>query len=354
MSSGGRNFGSRRSYGGRGSGRGSGRSNGRGRGSTGRQRSTSTTNNSQANEMKFAPHYPGKPQKVTYETLKDHIILQVQKTYKYGGDIADALRTMTATTALVEPQRQVVVYDSSNVNDPIKMANLQIQQQGYDLDYREEYRIYNTRKEQYEDNLIKAYALIFSYCNKVMQNRIEEMSNFDSEIRNDPIKLLEVIKEKMYDPARAKYEFVSLTEAFSRLIVETKQEKDESLIDYTKRFKQTKDILKQTVGDKVLQEFAERTQDYKDAGTDATKQDAIKKKSFNQWMAYVYLKNSDQLKYGTLMKNFRSQYSLGNNQYPDTITKAADALTNHQWDEAFAADKKKRREQKRDKCNTNN
>ena len=355
MSSGGRNFGGRRSYGGRGSGRGSGRSSSRGRGSTGRQRSTSTVNNNQTNEMKFAPHYPGKPQKVTYETLKDHIILQVQKTYKYGGDIADALRSMTTTTtAVAEPTRRTVTFDSNNINNPIMIENLKIEQQGYDLDYKEKYRAYNTRKEQFEDNLIKAYALIFSYCNKVMQNRIEEMTDFDTQIRNDPIKLLEVIKEKMYDPARAKYEFVSLTEAFSRLIVETKQEKDESLIDYTKRFKQTKDILKQTVGNKVLQEFAERTQEYKEAGTDATKQDAIKKKSFNQWMAYVYMKNSDQRKYGTLMKNFRSQYSLGNNQYPDTITKAADALTNHQWDEAYAIDQKKRREQKRDRRNANN
>ena len=300
--------------------------------------------------MKFAPHYPGKPQKVTYETLKDHIILLLQKTLRYGGDVATALRTMNSTFVETAPVRNVVIIDQAALADQVLLENLRLRQQGNDLDYKENFRIYNTRKEVYDDNMIKAYAFIFGYCNKVMQNRIEEMSNFETEIRNDPVKLLEVIKEKMYDPARAKYEYVSLTESFVRLIVDTKQDKDESLIDYTKRFKQTKDILKQAVGEEFLYKFAERTQEYKDAGGDTTQEDAIRKKAFNKWMTYVYLRNSDQRKYGTLMKTFRSQYSLGNNQYPGTLTLASDALTNHQWDETYAADQKRRREQRqRDK-----
>ena len=97
-----------------------------------------------------------------------------------------------------------------------------------------------------------------------MQNRIEESSNFESEIRSKPIKSLEATKEKMHDPARVKCKCVLLTEMFARTTVETRQENDENSIDCTKRFKQTRDILKQTVGEETLELFAEQTQEHKD------------------------------------------------------------------------------------------
>ena len=56
-----------------------------------------------------------------------------------------------------------------------------------------------------------------------MNNRIEEVSDFEGRIRDNPIELFKKIKEKMYDPARAKYKYISLTELFSRLINDTKQ-----------------------------------------------------------------------------------------------------------------------------------
>ena len=55
----------------------------------------------------------------------------------------------------------------------------------------------------------------------------------------------------MYDPARVKYEYVTLIESLSR-ILNTKQEDNESLVDYTKRFKQGRDILCDTVGEAIL------------------------------------------------------------------------------------------------------
>ena len=78
--------------GGRGSRRGPGRFNCRS-GSQGP--SDEPSNNEDSDEMKFAPHYPGEPQKVTCDTLKDHIVMQVQKTFKNRQDMADALRTET-------------------------------------------------------------------------------------------------------------------------------------------------------------------------------------------------------------------------------------------------------------------
>jgi len=85
----------------------------------------------------------------------------------------------------------------------------------------------------YEENKVKAYALIFSYCNKTMQSRIEESRDFEDKIRDNPLRLLEEIKRKMYDPARAKYKYVTLAESLNK-ILNTKQEDDENLVEYTK------------------------------------------------------------------------------------------------------------------------
>ena len=45
--------------------------------------------------------------------------------------------------------------------------------------------------------------------------------------------------------------------------------------------------------------------------------------------AYVYLVNSDQNKYGSVIKNLNSQKSLKNDKFPKTVTDAHNVLINH-------------------------
>jgi len=47
----------------------------------------------------------------------------------------------------------------------------------------------------YNDNLFKAYALIWERCAKAMQNKLVTQSDYEDEIYNNPIKLLKAIKE---------------------------------------------------------------------------------------------------------------------------------------------------------------
>ena len=51
------------------------------------------------------------------------------------------------------------------------------------------------RKKMYNDNLFKAYALIWERCAKAMQNKLVTQSDYEDEIYNNPIKLLKAIKE---------------------------------------------------------------------------------------------------------------------------------------------------------------
>ena len=62
----------------------------------------------------------------------------------------------------------------------------------------------------------------------------------------------------MYDPEVAKYRYASLTGSLRR-ILNTKQLEGGDLIDYTKRFVQAKDIVKETVGKHIFSLFAEST-----------------------------------------------------------------------------------------------
>ena len=146
-----------------------------------------------------------------------------------------------------------------------------------------------------------------------MQNCIEETPGFETRIRDDPLELLQEIKKKMYNPARSKYEYATLCKSLKR-IFNTKQEDDETLVDYTKRFKPSCNIVHDTVGEDILHKFVETTREYQEAKDD-TDRDQLKKDSFRKWTTYLYTRNSDQCKYGSLMAHFKTQFSLGVNQY---------------------------------------
>ena len=312
--------------------------NGRGRGQYRRKYNENSNNKSRSSEkseMKFVPHYSGKHQSNTYDVVKEHIILHIQKNFKHGEDIAKCLREEKFEAPVAKPARQIVALPTGDISasDQFRMK---MKQDGYDLEYTNEMTKYEQCISTYEANKQKAFTLILDYCNKTMKSRITVMADYETRILNDPIILLKEIKKKMYDPARAKYEYISLTECVSRMI-ETRQDEKEALKDYIDRFKQNRDIFKSTLGPEILDNFVTSTKEYCDE-TDNDVKEEIKKSAFEQWMTYLFVKNSDQRKYGSLLKLFSTNYSMGKtgiDTFPKTLTKAIDILINHQWDESY-------------------
>jgi hypothetical protein len=191
-------------------GRGNGRFSGRFRG---KRSWNSTSSSTKQPEMKVFPHGIGRDQQaVSYDTVKGHIVQYVQKTYRNGQDAAVSIRNLVVMDLTPhEPTRGIS-------RDVEATANLKAQA-GKDIIYQADLERYLERKDTLEQNLTKAYALIFStYCNKTMQNQVEEHPEFETTIRDDPIELLNKIKVLMHDPIRAKYPFTSLTEAISRML----------------------------------------------------------------------------------------------------------------------------------------
>ena len=62
--------------------------------------------------------------------------------------------------------------------------------------------------------------------------------------------------------------------------------------------------------------------------------DALIDKAYAQLMSYLYLENSDQDKYGSILTGLTTQKTLKNDQYPKTITDASDVLSCHKFDQA--------------------
>ena len=128
---------------GRGRGRGhDGRGRGGGRGYSPGRGNPKRQNSFKKPEMKFAPQTGGNFVHRTFATVKDHVVQQIQKTYKNGGDIAESLnkeekidldkfeptRTLSKKTAAGEETERV------------------IEQEGLDIKYKVAIEQWSTRR----------------------------------------------------------------------------------------------------------------------------------------------------------------------------------------------------------------
>ena len=320
-------------------GRGRGARTGRGRGRTSSDHKDKEPTKYKEAELKFQPYgtVAGKIG-ATYQTVKDAIVQNIQRNYDYGQDLATSLRDM----APYDLKQHKPTLGRSTEIDPTDKA---MEQRGLEILYQEELSLYLRRDKAMTQNKVKAYAMIFGvYCTKVMQNRVEQHHDFESTIQDDPIKLLEVIQVLMHDSVRGKYPFASMTECFMSLF-KMKQAPEEPIGEYAKRFKQGRDVLRQHIGEDVLDHFVQTTKDYRDATTLEDKEE-IRKGAFDRWNAYIFMITSDQGKYGELINGISTQYAMGVNQFPRNVGKALDVLTQFKYNTSKYGQKKSWKDQK--------
>jgi hypothetical protein len=82
----------------------------------------------------------------------------------------------------------------------------------------------------------------------------------------------------------------------------------------------------------------------KSDNTDQAIQEACYEPASDKVLALLYLENSDQIKYGTLLKGLSDQYSLNQDQYLKTINHAMNVLSNHHFDLKYYEKKQKNQE----------
>ena len=200
----------------------------------------------------------------------------------------------------------------------------------YEMEYKSDYEEYKRRVNVYDNNLIKAYAILWERCTKGMKQKIEARVEFASTIENDPIELLKAIKVHTQHYQEHQYN-ISIVLDSLRGLINTKQKEGELLQDWTKCFKIARDLLESHLGGPlIIKKIAESLPEY-----DVSDPESIRKcqeKTFEKFLANLYLENADRTKYGSLLNGLNTQQSLGNNQYPKLVTEANNVLSNHRLD----------------------
>ncbi len=114
--------------------------------------------------------------------------------------------------------------------------------QQFKMEFKSDLDRYKGRIDAYIDNKFKSYALLWERCAKAMQNRINARADFDKDVYNDPIELLRAIKEHSLNYQDTRYPMSIIADAY-RQVFASRQHEGESLQDYTRRFKTSKEIL---------------------------------------------------------------------------------------------------------------
>ena len=310
---------------------------GRGRGHKGhntyKNNKQTSTNSSQRKGLHDYVYTLGKAS-ADYDIITKFLILHIRKTYENGDDIGNALENMQEVT-FTAPTLDISNNKDATIN--------QRENKQFEMIFEAKLALYLKQEEMYRTNKGKAYAFIFGQCSKIMQAKIMERKDYDKSNR-DPIVLLQVIKELSYSYQDTKYDMKIVTSAIKNF-VNLKQKDEESLIDYTTRFKTARDVLKAQLGGEILlHKIVKADPDYTKGRTESEREsnNKVVHKQYERWLAYLYLENCDKTKYGTLIHGLDSQQALGTNQYPTTLSKATEVLSNHKFDASYMESKKRR------------
>ena len=258
-----------------------------------------------------------------FESAYEFILNHIKKTYTRGNDISETLRTLEEPNT--DDWKPTLIISKSTDTDEKQRENRQ-----FELEYRAEYDEYMRRKREYTQNCFSAYALLWERCNKAMKAKIEARKDYESTIYNKPIKLIEAIKEHALNYEENRYEMSIILDSLLSFLL-CKQKEKESLQDYTKRYKVARDVLRGHLGGNIeLHKFVKSMEGYDESDEEKTTE--LLSKADEQFVTYVYLVNSDQGKYGSVLKGLHTQKALNNDQYPKKLVEGNNVLSTHRFD----------------------
>ena len=128
----------------------------------------------------------------------------------------------------------------------------------------------------------------------------------------------------MHTPEKAKYPFITLIEVFASLL-NYKQGENEDLVSYLSRFKSEKDVVENLFGKEYLHGYIKRTQEYQRL-TDADEKKEKLVEGMEQFYAVLFLRNSDQSRYGKLVEDYCLAYAGEENKYPRKLSTMIDIM----------------------------
>ena len=306
---------SRMNQGGRGYGRGqSGRGRGRGSrpyNSVFGQRNYSNLKGA-CEELKDNVYTVGDAKQADrFTKTTENIVNYIQRTYEEGQDVMDAL------VKLEDVDFDEYEPESDEAEDQLTyMQKLMLQAK---------VKEFMARKNKYQHNMNKAYALILGQCTQGLKNKLETSKKWETiKQEHSPILLLKAIKEITQDFQDSKYPIASICRSLET-VFNIKQDEREGLAAYAKRFKIAQDIMEAQHGTLDLSVYVARLPEYnEDTHDDLTKQ------AYNKLLAYLFIKGADPKRSGDMLTSLANDYALGADLYPEDLETATSALANYQ------------------------
>ena len=189
---------------------------------------------------------------------------------------------------------------------------------------QQEVRAYVQIRNKFEDNMYKAFGLIYGQCTTGLKNKLEARKDWEAlKDKGDPIQLLTAIKEITQNFQDSKYPIAAVHKSIVDFFA-IKQGEKEGLPAYTKRFKCAQDMFEQHSGKMALTEHIKKMEDYND-----TKKEEYQEKAYNQLVAYTFIVGSDAKKAGQLSDDLANHYALGDNKYPQDLVSATATVSNY-------------------------
>ena len=132
-----------------------------------------------------------------------------------------------------------------------------------ELAWGKEYDMYLRKKQKYEDDKARVFAIIFDHCDEPMKNRLEGQKECrEAEKNRDVIELIKIIKNAAYGATDKKYPARQAVEALKQL-TKMWQGHEEHLTSYYRRFVSLTERVEASFGDLVPDAAAQKSKDYK-------------------------------------------------------------------------------------------
>ena len=137
--------------------------------------------------------------------------------------------------------------------------------------------------------MVKAYGIILGQCTKGLKAKLEARKDWNtgsSRIRFNAINLLKAIKEITHNSQDNKYPIESIYFSI-RNVFTMKQEDNESLTEFTKRFNNAMDIMETQHRPFAMNAYLRTQEKYQNA-TDQAAKTTVLKNEYSKLKAFMY------------------------------------------------------------------
>ena len=199
---------------------GRGRQGGRGRGfNRGRGRNHRTShkprweNYKKKKTLEDYYFYAGSAKQASdYAITKEKVVNHIRTTHNQGKDVAIALENYELPDT--DGWKPTLKTSEITSTEPAEIAKRDAENKQFEIEFKSECESYQKRREIFNTNLTKAYGLIYGRCAKGMAQLTQAREDFESDIKENPIKLLKAIKKHAQNYQESRYDIAVMSDAF--------------------------------------------------------------------------------------------------------------------------------------------